>query len=100
MNYKSNLEFGRIYKANTNEMVVAQLNVVNNGGRGIITIIGIDANDNESIIGCASVHFYESSDTWVPCNTASAPVAAGDRYRVEMEETSPGIAGYAYSQAI
>jgi hypothetical protein len=96
MSYKSNLQIGTIYTSSATEMLTGQIVVTQDGGRGTLSIIRLDANDNETILGCASAHAYNASDAHVPCNTVSVLSHAGDRYKFVLNQTSAGVQGYAY----
>ncbi|MCE7996887.1 MAG: hypothetical protein HEP71_33305 [Roseivirga sp.] len=96
MNYKSNLQIGTIYTSSATEILTGQLVVTQDGGRGTLSIIGLDENDNETILGCASIHAYNASDAHVPCNTVSVLSHAGNRYKFVLDQTNPTVAAYAY----
>ncbi|MEL6559085.1 MAG: hypothetical protein AAFQ94_12930 [Bacteroidota bacterium] len=100
MDIYNNIEFNKIYKADTDVLVAAQLVTASNGARGIVTIIRIDSDDNEYQVASASVHYYEDSNTFVPNNTATTIIKKGNRYKVVFNETWAKVDAYAYHERI
>lgn len=96
MNYKSNINLDTVYTSEATEIILGQLVVTENGGRGTIQIIGLDQNDNETILGCASVHQWTDGNTYLPCNSTSVLMHIGDRYKVVVDQTSSSVEGHAY----
>jgi len=100
VNYKSNLTVGSIYTASQTELIVSNIAITSNGGRGKTQIVLLDQDDNETVLAAASVHLFTNADTVIPVNSASALVKQGQRYKVTEDETSPSVEVKAYYEAI
>lgn len=97
MEIYQNIELDKVYKAEHDTTVVAQLDATNKG-RAVVEIIMIDSNDNEYRMATASVHFYVQSDVFVLTNTATTLIKKGERYKVVLDQGYPSTTAHAYSR--
>jgi hypothetical protein len=75
--------------ATGNGMLIVDLEATN-GGRGYVELSKTTKGGN-TFVTKASVHFYRQGDVWVPMNSCSLPLKAGETYTIKMYTTNPSI---------
>lgn len=75
--------------ATCNGMLIVDLEATN-GGRGYVEL-SKTTKGGSTFVTKASVHFYSKGDVWVPMNSCSLPLKAGENYTIKMYTTNPSI---------
>lgn len=76
-----------IYQNNTSGFLVAYLRATANGDRGNVDLQR-GTPQSLTTFGSTSIHYYSSSDIWVPMNSVTIPINRGESFMAKFTPTS------------